>query len=100
MFTYALGKDNGVHPSERRHHRTLQRGKAHGGIYTATTANGGQRTTIAYMARNQPQGCQVSSQDLGSAPGTVSMADAVKTVTTDALLKPFIGAWVHCRSHR
>src|SRR5437763_15710847 len=46
------------------HHQPLQRGKAHGGIYNATATYCSQRATIAYMARNQPQRLQVSSQEL------------------------------------
>src|SRR5215813_2038855 len=35
---------------------------------------------------------------MGSTPGAVFMTDAVKSIATNALLKPFIGARVDCSS--
>src|SRR5213079_3200147 len=73
--------------------------EAHGRVYAAALADGGERAAVAQMTRDQPQRREIATQNLGRATGAVPMADAVKAIAANALLVPFVGSRIDRSRH-
>src|SRR6476469_410105 len=77
------------------HHQSFQRRKSHRRVNTHALANGCQRTSVAQMTANQPQICQLLTQNVGGPTRAILMANSVKTVAPNPIFQPFIGAWIN-----